>query len=64
MANLTFKTPDGDFCYGCLAHNRDKFFCEFFKEFLKNRFGYPSDNKCNRCKELGKHGTAKQINVR
>ena len=36
MAQLTFATPDGNECYGCLALNTHSFYCEFFKEHLHN----------------------------
>ena len=64
MANLTFKTPDGDRCSGCLALDGRRFYCEFFNEFLRNEHGNAGYLKCTKCKLLGKYGIAKQPNVR
>lgn len=33
MAQLTFTTPNGNDCYGCMALDTHSYYCEFFKEF-------------------------------
>lgn len=60
MAKLTFETPGGKECYGCMALNTHSYYCEFFGEYLKNEYGNAGCMKCNKCKELGKNGCAKQ----
>ena len=52
MAILTFKTPNGNECYGCMALNNHSFYCEFFKEFLHNEYGGAGCMKCDKCKSL------------
>lgn len=60
MARLTFSTPEGDCCYGCMAFNDRSYYCKFFKESLHNENGCAGDLKCDKCKALGKFGCAKQ----
>ena len=60
MAKLTFSTPEGKFCYGCLALNGHNAVCKFFREFLKDEDGNDIRClKCEKCKELGRSGSAK-----
>lgn len=60
MAKLTFTTPDGKECDGCMALDEHSFYCNFFQEFLHNERGGAGSLKCDRCKELGKYGCAKK----
>ena len=60
MAQLTFETPNGNECNGCMALNTHSFYCEFFREFLHNKYGNAGCLKCDKCKELGKYGCAQQ----
>lgn len=60
MAQLTFTTPNGNDCYGCMALDNRSYYCEFFKEFLYNEHGGAGCMKCDKCKELGTYGCAKQ----
>lgn len=62
MARLTFTTPEGNSCYGCMALDNHSFYCKFFKKFLHNENGAAGSLKCDQCKELGKFGCAKQTN--
>lgn len=52
MAKITFETPKGNKCYGCMALHTRSFYCEFFKEFLRNEHGAAGCIKCEQCKEL------------
>lgn len=54
MAKITFETPKGNKCYGCMAFNSHSFYCEIFKEFLHNEHGCAGALKCEQCKELDK----------
>lgn len=63
MARLTFETPDGNKCYGCMALDNHSFYCEFFKEFLHNEYGGAGYMKCDKCKSLGKYGGIEQMYV-
>lgn len=62
MAQLTFNTPDGKYCYWgslpCLAYNDYNFTCKFYQEFLN--FDGTSHLKCEQCMRLGKYGTDKE----
>ena len=60
MAQLTFTTPNDNDCSGCLAFNPYSYYCEFFNEFLHNEHGGAGCTKCDKCKELGIYGCAKQ----
>lgn len=54
MAKLTFTTPKGNSCYGCLALDTHSYYCEYFKEALHNEFGGAGCLKCDECKKLDK----------
>lgn len=59
MAKLTFETPGGKECHGCMALNTHSFYCKFFEEFLKNEYGNAGCMKCNACMELEKNNEVK-----
>ena len=60
MAQLTFTTPNDNYCYDCLAFDDHAYYCNFFKEYLHNEHGGAGSMKCDKCKELGIYGCAKQ----
>lgn len=54
MAKLTFETPEGDKCYGCLGLDGRSFYCKVYEVFLKNEYGNAGCSKCDECKKLDK----------
>lgn len=47
---LYFEVPKGNDCYGCRALNKHYFYCEYFKEYLKDENGNAGCLKCEECK--------------